>query len=105
MALQQMISRQRLQRIVGQQLPVLIEGLSSETDLLAQGRLATQAPEVDGVVYINDGPFQPGSIQLVEITEAFDYDLVGRVVEDGDQSGKVSHSNEKVRERADLSMQ
>ena len=46
-----------------------------------QGRLSIQAPEVDGVVYLTDGPVKPGTIQMVEITETHDYDLVGRVVE------------------------
>lgn len=81
MELQQAISAQKLKGMIGQIVPVLIDGLSEETDLLAQGRLATQAPEVDGVVYINDGDFKAGEIQLVKITEAYDYDLVGHVVE------------------------
>ena len=59
---------------------VLVSGPSSESELLWEGRLATQAPEVDGVVYLNDGPVAAGSMQMVEITESHDYDLVGRVV-------------------------
>jgi ribosomal protein S12 methylthiotransferase len=83
MNLQREISARHLMGMVGKILPVLVEGLSSETELLAQGRLATQAPEVDGLVYINEGEFKPGEIQLVEITESHDYDLVGRVLSDG----------------------
>ena len=81
MELQKEISARRLAKMVGNQYPVLIEGLSKETDLLAQGRLSTQAPEVDGIVYINDGPFVTGKIQTVEITESHDYDLVGKVID------------------------
>ncbi len=81
MLLQKDISRDNLENKVGQKFPVLVTGLSSETDLLFEGRLSTQAPEVDGIVYINDGKPVPGKIQLVEITEAHDYDLVGRITE------------------------
>ncbi len=81
MELQKEISRDHLQDFVGQILPVLVKGLSEESELLAEGRLSIQAPEVDGVVYINEGQFKPGTIQLVEITDAHDYDLVGRIVE------------------------
>ncbi|MFW7377884.1 MAG: 30S ribosomal protein S12 methylthiotransferase RimO [Oligoflexus sp.] len=80
MEVQKEISAHNLQKLIGQVLPVLIDGLSEETDLLGQGRLSIQAPEVDGLVYINDGKLTPGSIQVVEITEAHDYDLVGRIV-------------------------
>ncbi len=67
--------------MVGLILPVLIEGPSAESELLWQGRLSTQAPEVDGVVYINDGEPVRGRIQMVEITESHAYDLVGTVLD------------------------
>ena len=60
--------------------PVLIEGVSDETDLLIKGRLASQAPEVDGCVLINKGFTQVGEIMSVRITEAHPHDLVGEVV-------------------------
>jgi ribosomal protein S12 methylthiotransferase len=83
MQLQKRISRRRNADLVGQRRPVLIEGPSRESDLLWAGRLSTQAPEIDGVVYLNDGideTVRPGDIREVLITEAFDYDLVGSVV-------------------------
>ncbi len=80
MEIQQQVSQDLLTRYRGQILPVLVEGISQETELLLQGRLATQAPEVDGVVYINDGPAKPGTIQMVRITETHAYDMVGEVV-------------------------
>jgi len=81
MELQRSLSRARLSRYKGQVLPCLVAGVSGESDLLFEGRLATQAPEVDGVVFINDGEnIQPGTIQLVKITETHDYDLVGHIV-------------------------
>jgi ribosomal protein S12 methylthiotransferase len=42
--------------------------------------MSVQAPEVDGLVYLNDGPVAAGKIQEVEITDSYDYDLVGHVV-------------------------
>jgi ribosomal protein S12 methylthiotransferase len=84
MAIQKSISHARRAALVGTRLPVLIEGASDETDLLWQGRLESQAPEIDGKVLINefpaDVPLPAGTFATVEITEAHDYDLVGRVV-------------------------
>ena len=41
-------------RRIGQEVDVLVEGPSPETSLLWEARLATQAPEIDGVCLIND---------------------------------------------------
>jgi ribosomal protein S12 methylthiotransferase len=84
MALQRQISRQRLRSWIGRRARVLVDGLSKETDLLLEGRTAQMAPEIDGVVYLNDGIDEgaspTGRFVEVEITEAHDHDLVGRVV-------------------------
>ncbi len=81
LTLQAKISEARLQKYVGQTIPVLVEGLSRETDLLLEGRSVYQAPEIDGCVLINDGVANPGDIVQVQITEAQIYDLVGGIVE------------------------
>lgn len=86
MELQKEISKHHLQSFVGKVLPVLVKGLSEETELLAEGRLSIQAPEVDGVVYINEGDFKPGHIQWVHITDSYDYDLVGHIVDNAELS-------------------
>ena len=65
---------------VGTVEPVLIEGVSRETELLLEGRTRFQAPEIDGCVYINAGVCSPGEIVPVRITEAHPYDLVGEIV-------------------------
>ncbi len=78
--IQREISCDIQQRYVGRIEPVLVEGVSAESDLLLAGRTRFQAPEVDGIVYINDGVATPGEITQIEITEAHEYDLVGRVV-------------------------
>ncbi len=86
MSLQKKISRSRNRLLVGQELPILLEGPSQETDLLWEGRLPGQAPEIDGVCYVNDlgeGTAAPGQMRRVRITEAHDYDVVGELVDAG----------------------
>jgi len=72
-------SRELNRQLVGKTLPVLVEGLSPETDLLLTGRTATMAPDVDGQVLINEGTAMVGEIVPVHITEAHTYDLVGGI--------------------------
>ena len=77
------ISTARLRRMVGKTVKVLLEGPSDESDLLLQGRMETQAPEIDGHVLINDaGDRQPtaGEFYDVEITESLEYDLIGKLL-------------------------
>lgn len=81
MALQRRISKQKNKELVGKILPVLIEGVSPETDLLLVGRTKYQAPEIDGQVYITSGTASPGTILPVRITKAHDYDLEGEIIE------------------------
>jgi ribosomal protein S12 methylthiotransferase len=80
-ALQERISLHYHRDLVGTTQPVLIEGTSSETDLLLEGRLPSQAPEVDGRVLINRGFARVGEIMPVRLTEAHAHDLVGEIVE------------------------
>jgi len=75
----------RNEKLVGQRLPLMIEGQSEESELLLQGRISTQAQEIDGHVLINDisedlGDLKAGDLVEVEITEAMPHDLVGRVI-------------------------
>ena len=84
MRAQSRISLKKNRARVGEVVRVLFEGASEETDLLWQGRMQTQAPDIDGCVLINDAPEgfapEPGQFVNVEITEAQQYDLVGRIV-------------------------
>lgn len=73
--LQRDISRQKLEKMVGRTLSVMIEGPHPESDMLLAGRLPTQAPEVDGCVIITEGEAKPGEIKPVLITASHDYDL------------------------------
>ena len=78
------ISRKRNRARIGSTVRVLFEGESKETDLLWQGRMETQAADIDGCMLINDAPegFDPipGQFVNVLITEAHEYDLIGHIV-------------------------
>jgi ribosomal protein S12 methylthiotransferase len=78
------ISRRKNRARVGDVVRVLFEGESKESELLWQGRMETQAPDIDGCVLINDVPDgvlpENGEFVNVEITEGHEYDLVGRII-------------------------
>ncbi len=76
------ISAGNIKRFVGRVEPVLVEGVSAETELLLEGRTRFQAPDIDGCVYIADGRANPGDIVPVRITEAHTYDLVGEIIQE-----------------------
>jgi ribosomal protein S12 methylthiotransferase len=83
-ALLQKQSLARNERYLGAKVLVMVEGHSEESNLLLQGRMPTQAQEIDGHVIINDlgeSPVEvaPGDLIEVEITESMPHDLVGRL--------------------------
>ncbi len=83
MAIQRRISTARNRRMIGSEFPILVEGVSEETDLLWQGRMPSQAPEIDGVTLINDfegDEPRAGQIRNLRVTEAHDYDVVGTLL-------------------------
>lgn len=75
MALQKNISRERLKALKGQELECLVLGPHPDSDLVWQGRLASQAPEVDGEVIITQGSAEPGDIVLCRVTKTHAYDV------------------------------
>jgi ribosomal protein S12 methylthiotransferase len=81
---QSRISRRRNKTRVGETVRVLFEGEANESELLWQGRMETQAPDIDGCVLINDVPEGstpvPGDFVNVLISDAHEYDLVGRII-------------------------
>ena len=56
--------------------PSPVDGVSEERSLL-QGSMS-QAPEIDGITYINDG-WPTGRLVELTIEEVHDYDLVGGI--------------------------
>jgi len=80
MELQQEISAEHNEALVGRRLEALVEGPLEEMEILTAAGLPRHAPEIDGRLLINDGTAPAGSLVEVEITEAHPYDLVGRLV-------------------------
>ena len=78
------IAKRKHRAVVGKTVRVMFEGESNESELLWQGRMETQAPDIDGCVLINDAPedFEPVAGQMVDvlITTAQEYDLVGKIL-------------------------
>jgi ribosomal protein S12 methylthiotransferase len=95
---QSRISMRKNRARVGQRIRVLLEGRSKQSDLLLEGRSESQAPEIDGSVLINDMPegseLRPGDFVTVEITEAMQYDLVGRIVQETGVGGQGIRKSE-----------
>jgi len=89
MAIQQKVSRRNLRAKVGKTFTAMLEGPSKDTDIVWEARLEGMAPEIDGKVFITEiagvtdaAQLPPaGTMARVEITEARDYDLIGRAVE------------------------
>ena len=80
---QAMIAGRKNRELVGRELSILIEGPSQESELLLQGRLESQAPEIDGVCLINDsevGELRGGEFRTIRITKVLGHDLLGTVV-------------------------
>ena len=81
---QSRISRRHNRAKIGKTVRVLFEGESKESELLWQGRMETQAPDIDGCVLINDAPdgYEPvfGEFVDVQITDALEYDIIGHIV-------------------------
>lgn len=84
MALQQEISLAHNREWIGEFTKVIVDGISSEHELVFEGRHYGQAPEIDGVVYLSfehggDLP-RPGDLVEVQVVDATEYDLMGVVV-------------------------
>jgi ribosomal protein S12 methylthiotransferase len=88
MSAQKKISRAKKKALIGHEFDLLLEGASSESDLLLEGRTAMHAPEIDGKVFINDYPEidsdgaapREGEFYRCRITAAHDYDLVAEII-------------------------
>ncbi len=109
MELQRDISRAHQQALVGERVEVLVEGRAEGTEHLLAGRHARQAPEIDGLTYINEfavpgeAVAYPGEMVTVEVTAAGDYDLVGKVVaRDARRPGRRAPPPLPARGRASL---
>ncbi len=80
LAVQEAVAAEKSRDKIGSVIEVLVDGPSEETELLLEGRHEGLAPEIDGVVYINEGTAEAGEFVKVQITDAATYDLVGHIV-------------------------
>ncbi|WP_425889518.1 30S ribosomal protein S12 methylthiotransferase RimO [Aeromonas veronii] len=73
MELQQQVSIRKLARKVGQEMTVIIDEVDEEG---ATGRSFADAPEIDGLVYLNgETGLKPGDMVKVRVDESDEYDL------------------------------
>jgi ribosomal protein S12 methylthiotransferase len=77
MELQKKISLKKNREMVGRRASVLVEGSDHPGGTL-RGRVQTQAPEIDGFVFLK-GKARPGDWVEARITQALPYDLVGEI--------------------------
>lgn len=80
MELQQEISMDKSERLVGKEIEVIIEGKASDEDVYV-GRSYMDAPSVDGYVFINsEEELMSGDFAKVRIVKAMEYDLIGDLI-------------------------
>ncbi|MBL7662964.1 30S ribosomal protein S12 methylthiotransferase RimO [bacterium] len=88
MAAQKKVVDQRLAKLVGSEMKVLVDGFHPDTELLLSARTEWQGPETDGQVIINDVPEEfanqlsdlQGKFVRVKITEVKDFDLIATLI-------------------------
>ncbi|NPB08139.1 MAG: 30S ribosomal protein S12 methylthiotransferase RimO [Aquificae bacterium] len=79
-SVQREITRKKNEAFLGKELEVLVDGYDEEFSWVPKGRAYFQAPEVDGVVYLeSENPVKVGEFVRARITQVADYDLGGRV--------------------------
>jgi ribosomal protein S12 methylthiotransferase len=81
MSLQKRLVRRRLRTKVGERARILVDGPASDHELVLKGRLVSQAPDIDGCVYLTEcdtSAFKMGDFADVEIVGAHGYDLLAK---------------------------
>jgi ribosomal protein S12 methylthiotransferase len=76
MTVQREISAAKLASRIGSSVEVIVDGPSDHPGFLSVSRTRIDAPEVDGKVFIREN-MAPGTITMVTVTGASDYDLSG----------------------------
>ncbi|QNM15597.1 MULTISPECIES: 30S ribosomal protein S12 methylthiotransferase RimO [Fusobacterium] len=79
--LQSEIAEKKNRKLLGSIVDVMIDGVSTESEYLLEGRTRGQALEIDGKVLTTDGTARPGEIVKVKIEQNFEYDFIGPIVE------------------------
>ena len=81
MGLQKKLVRKRQRARIGERVRVIVDGPSSDHDLVVKARLSTQAPDIDASVFLTEcdpSAFRAGDFAEVEIVGARGYDLIAR---------------------------
>lgn len=78
MQLQADISQRKNRGLIGTVQRVLVEGYCPETRYLLRGRMASQAPDIDGEVYITRGTANSRMVNL-RVTHVSEYDVIGEI--------------------------
>lgn len=83
--LQSQIAENKNKKYIGKEIEVMIDGVSSESEFMLEGRTKGQALEIDGKVLTNDGTAKPGEIVKVLVEQNFEYDLLGPIIRNEDK--------------------
>jgi len=81
MSMQQNISLERNQSLIGTTQKIIIDGVPEGSDYHFVGRTQWDAPEVDNFVNVVDGNADIGSFRTVQIIDASEYDLEAKFVD------------------------
>lgn len=76
------IVERKNERFVGQTVDVIIDGVSNESEYMLEGRMRSQALEIDGKVLTSDGTAKVGDIVKVKLEQNFQYDFIGPIEEE-----------------------
>lgn len=77
MEIQSSISLEKNRELIGKTFRALVDDAADDVTI---ARIYSQAPEIDGVVFIKDRNVEKGDFVNVKIVNAYDYDLEGVVV-------------------------
>ncbi len=81
---QREITRKKNEELLGKEFDVIVDGYDEEFSFVPKGRAYFQAPEVDGVIYLETlEEVKPGEVVRVKINQFSDYDLGGEVLKEG----------------------
>lgn len=68
------------EKYIGKEVEIIIDGISSESEYMLEGRMRSQALDIDGKVLTSDGTAKKGDIVKVKIEQRFQYDFIGPIV-------------------------
>ena len=88
MTVQQSIAAAVNARWIGRRCEVVIDEADAQDSRQFIGRTSADCPEVDGVIYVrSDRPLKAGEWVAVEVTDSYEYDLVGKAIEAPSSAG------------------